>query len=346
MMSTMRAGRHGLTMQAESRLAQAVGELFRHPAITSADRNVVRCGSLFLDLRFASQSLSDRLLPSLLRAPEGSPELTVAIASGEHIDLSHLLPTPRDRHRSFADELQYAAWQPGRHGILSILDYRSKSAVVWLESGGVPAWVASRPLLPLIHALTVHTPWSAVHGGSVGRNGRSLLLAGKGKSGKTTATLACARAGWDYAGDDYVLVNTVTGSIEPLYATARMRPETTESFSDFLPSTAEVSDDDGELRYELRLGGHLSTDRLRGGRLAAILLPRRRGAVVPEFEPARPSDAFAALLTETTRGLLGWPELVGAKLVALIGLAPVHFVDTGATPAAIPDAFAAFLDRV
>ncbi|MGC4005481.1 MAG: hypothetical protein QM811_21135 [Pirellulales bacterium] len=37
------------------------------------------------------------------------------------------------------------------------------------------------------------------------------LLAGEGHSGKTTAALACAKAGWRYAGDDFVAVNSETG---------------------------------------------------------------------------------------------------------------------------------------
>jgi hypothetical protein len=244
------------------------------------------------------------------------------------------------------DHEQYAAWKPGPHGILSILDYRCKRAVTWLQDDCVDAWVASRPLLPLIHAFTVRTPWTAVHAGAVGRGGRSLLLAGKGKAGKTTAALACARAGWDYAGDDYIFVNTVTAAIAPLYATARMRIAAAKIFPDFLPASAELSNENDDLRHELRLAHFLGEERITGGTLAAILLPRRRGASVPEFARARRSDAFAALLTVTTMGLPGWPGVVALKVAALIDLAPIYFVDTGDCPDSIPEAFSSFLDRI
>jgi hypothetical protein len=96
----------------------------------------------------------------------------------------------------------------------------------------------------------------------------------------------------------------------------------------------------------LRLGKDIGRDRIKGGQLVAILLPRRHGAETPAFAPARRSDAFAALLPITTVGLPGWPDLVAAKIAALIDLAPIYFVDTGRSPEAIPDAFDHFMSRL
>ena len=58
----------------------------------------------------------------------------------------------------------------------------------------------------------------------------------------------------------------------------------------------------------------------------------------------RPSIAFAALISYTICSLPGWPENLTRKLADLIGRAPVYFVDTGADPGLLPDAFARFLD--
>ena len=52
-----------------------------------------------------------------------------------------------------------------------------------------------------------------------------LLLAGKSRAGKTTASLACARAGWTFAGDDFVFANSLDGRIAPLNCTARLRTD-------------------------------------------------------------------------------------------------------------------------
>jgi hypothetical protein len=43
---------------------------------------------------------------------------------------------------------------------------------------------------------------------------------------------------------------------------------------------------------------------------------------------------------------LGWREAMIKKVVTVIGMAPVFFVDTGQQPAAIPGAFADFLDSL
>jgi hypothetical protein len=75
-------------------------------------------------------------------------------------------------------------------------------------------------------------------------------------------------------------------------------------------------------------------------------LPRRRGAIEPEFLPGRRFDAIAALYTSMTLSQLGWRETMIEKVATVVGLAPVFFVDTGQCPAAIPGAFAAFLDRL
>jgi hypothetical protein len=192
----------------------------------------------------------------------------------------------------------------------------------------------------------VDTPWILLHAAAVGRDDRILLLAGDGRAGKTTAAVACLRAGWDYGGDDSVLANTTTARIEALYSSARVRADIAPSFPDLINETTEVSHTGGELRYELRFSAKHGSAQIKGGALAAILLPRRRGAAFPEFTPARRFDAISALYTSMRFGQLGWHGHMVKKVAATVGLAPVFFVDTGQDPDAIPDAFAGFLESI
>lgn len=333
-------------MPADVNLTQSIDDVFRTELIAAANDHFVRCGSLTICLKFASPELAGIFLPSLLSTDERTADLTIAFAGAAHLDLSGVIPVPRDRPRMFTGDTEYAVWQPGEKDVLSLLDFKSRRAVIWLPQNAPPAWYASRPILPLVHAMTKDTPWSAVHGGCVGLDGRFLLLAGKGKSGKTTASLSCARAGWDYAGDDFVFANSETGEIEPLFATARLRTTASPEFAPLLSLSAELSYDDGDARHELRLNDALGRDRLKGGRIAAILLPRRLGAEQPVFSPARRSDVFSALLPHTSVGLLGWADKTTQKVAALSDKAPAFFVDTGNTPNYIPAAFRDFLSRV
>jgi len=334
-------------MLADNPLSRVVDRVFEHALPDDGAVHAwVRCGSHRLRLSFASRALSEAFLPSFIRAPEGRADLAITFVTAAEVDLSCLIPHAPSEPRTLVSSDRYAMWQPGQFPMLHVLDRGSRRAFLWLGAGAAPPWALSRPVLPIIHAFTADTPWTALHGAAVGRQGRFLLLVGKGKAGKTTAALACARAGWDYAGDDYVFAHTLSGRIEPLYCSARLRADMTGPFADLLHTSATVSDDDGEARHELRLAACLKETQFCGGSLAAILLPRRRGAAAPEFAPARRSDAFAALLTITMMELPGWPRIVTERLTALIGLAPVFFVDTGPDPAAIPDAFAAFLERL
>ena len=179
----------------------------------------------------------------------------------------------------------------------------------------------------------------------MGRGERFVLLAGKGRSGKTTAALACAQAGWHYAGDDFVSVNTLNGLVEPLYCSARLRLDLAESFRNLVGGGTPVSDVDGERRHDVKFLLLLKTA------FGAVRSPRsfcRAGLVhgFPEFSPARRADAFAALIASTTIELPGWPKVTAEKIAAAVELAPIFFVDTGTEPLAVPDAFAAQLDRL
>jgi hypothetical protein len=323
-------------------ILQSIEHIFEKVLAPPAVESFARSGSYLLRLCFARQSLADEFLPSFLREEAGLADLQIGFLTSTEAELSHFVPSPPTRSKAFVGEEWFAAWQPGDLPVLYLLDRKSMRALIWLPAGAAPYWIVSRPTLPIMYAFSIGTPWVALHAAAIGQNGRTLLLVGEGQTGKSTAALACARAGWDYVGDDYVYANTATSKVEPLYCSARLRADMGLAFADFVTSAAQMTGSDSEARYELRLG----PERIRGGSLAAILLPRRRGGMLPEFSPARRLDAAAALYTSMTLMQLGWPETTIKKLTTLIGLAPVSFVDTGQCPAAIHSAFAQFLDRL
>ena len=305
----------------------------------------VRAGPIVIRFGFSSAALAAVYTKALLPETYDLADLQVRVLTPDDIDLSWLVPTPVEQGRAFSQGRYFSLWQPDRHAVLYLLDRVRKRGLLWLSDGRAPEWELSRPACPLIQTLISDTPWAMVHGAAVGQAGRVLLLAGKGRSGKSTAALSCALAGWDYASDDYVLAETSSGTIAPAYTSARLRTDMSGAFADILHVTVALSLDECDARHELRLGDHLDLKRFRGGRIAAILLPRRQGAQRPTFLPARRVDAINALFIT----LLGAPPSLrraAAKVKSLVSLAPVFYVDTGAEPRAIPDAFERFLDQI
>src|SRR5260370_14529430 len=323
-----------------ARFHRAVSTAFCDTQVRPIESAEVKAGPFGLRIGFASKALAKSYLRSFVSGQPAHVSLSIMVLTADEIDLSDLIPVPAEQGRTFVDDAYVAVWYADRLPVLYVLDRRARQGIVWLPKHVSTEWDLSGPACPLIQASLLEGPWTAAHGGAVGRDGRMLLFAGKGRSGKSTAALACAEAGWDYAGDDYILANTQTGQVEPLYTSARLRIDMASAFAHILPTVSvSVSHDDGDSRHELALGEMLGPTRSRGGQLAAILLPRRQRAVLPEFTPARGADAFHALFMTTMLGVPSPLKLTSEKLSALVALAPAFFVDTGQKPAAIPDAF-------
>lgn len=77
-----------------------------------------------------------------------------------------------------------------------------------------------------------------IHTGLVARDGKGVLLAGKSGSGKSTSSLACARAGFDYLSEDYAgLQNHEDGSFtgHSLYNSVFLETSHLARFPELMP---------------------------------------------------------------------------------------------------------------
>jgi hypothetical protein len=308
-------------------------------------RATVQAGAFVLEFVFASDALAENYPQSLLHIEPRTPDLRIAVLGKSDVDLSELVPSPREQSRTYVTDASFVHWRVDRLPLLYVVDRRRRRGFIWLAADAAPEWELSRPACPVVHLLTTETSHVIAHGGAVSLHGHCLLLAGRGGAGKTTAALACARAGWQYAGDDFFFADTSSGEVLPLYSSARLRIDMEAAFADALSASRGRSQDDGDDRHELRLGRWLPPSQIAGGLITAILLPRRSGELRPRLTPATRTEAFNALFP-TTRlllpGPIGW---VAEKLTRLVALSPAYHVDTGSTPELIPDAFAEFIAR-
>lgn len=280
---------------------------------------------------------------SLLKATESINPVHIAILGPEDIDLSSLTPMPKSEGRSYITDSYAAIWHSDLCPVLYLFDRKMQRGIVWLADGEAPSWELARPACPLINLTMVDTPWITVHSAAVGQNGKFFMIAGNGNSGKSTAALACARAGWDYAGDDFVLTNADSGDVAPLFMSARLRPAMNKEFQDWVARGSRTSSDIMDIRHELLLDKILKKGQFCGGHVCALLLTRRIGAKRPVFTSASRGEALNALFLNTNYGAPGPMSITARKLTSLIGRMPVFHVDTGETPDAIPEAFDVFM---
>jgi hypothetical protein len=87
----------------------------------------------------------------------------------------------------------------------TMYDRMAKRVVGWVEAHDrLSLFELGKPLQPLLFAWHSDNDTVPVHAGLVARDGKGVLLGGMGGSGKSTTSLLCLRAGFDYLGDDYI----------------------------------------------------------------------------------------------------------------------------------------------
>ncbi|WP_315831169.1 hypothetical protein [Bradyrhizobium prioriisuperbiae] len=271
-------------------------------------------------------------------------DFRTAILGGTRLP-SSFLPSDVSRHAIYEDDRYLTVWLPFPDGVLYVWDFENCAGVMWCTTETMPSWLLSRPILPLLHAYASQTEWCPVHASAVGRNGEFLLMIGPGGAGKSTAALSCVAAGWQYAGDDFVLINPTQRLVKPLYASGRLRvggPERlAASLSRFIFAESNEGD---ESRLEMRFSTGDRQIPIEGGTIARVLIPRRRGDPAFQIERARPADAFACMIPFTRVYTPGRAEQLTKKILSAAGMVPAYFVETGRDAMAIPAGLQTILD--
>ena len=116
------------------------------------------------------------------------------LKSTSYVEFGLILGSLEDRYIG-CQRLQVMTW----------FDRRDQHIVGWVSRhDGLSLYDRGKPLhFPL---LLWHSDRGAevVHAALVSKNGKGILFAGKGGTGKSTVSLACVEAGFDYLGDDYI----------------------------------------------------------------------------------------------------------------------------------------------
>jgi hypothetical protein len=175
------------------------------------------------------------------------------------------------------------------------------------ESGRVLASIAwhdrifiyerAKPLARLLLKWHNDRAIQLTHAGLVARNGNGILLVGKSGSGKSTTSLACVTAGFDYLSEDYVgLESCPDGSFmgHSIYNSVFAKTTHLARFEELFPHAIK-----GRLPHEEKsviILSRIFPERLkRAVPIRALVLPRVAPAAATEFRVASKGETLLAL---------------------------------------------------
>ena len=209
----------------------------------------VGVGHVTCSITVHGAALADAILPAISGLPAPSGGTTVELRLWDHtatgttepLDVQRLRDPsliPRfldDRHTLRVERTSTTITRvPDDPGALFTCD----------DARDLPHYVRAAPLPHAVAPLLAPHGLHLMHAACVGLPGLGgVLLTGRGGSGKSTTALTCLRDGWQYVGDDYVVVDPAAATAHRLYATGKVDPAHLAQRPQFLPAAATVAPD-------------------------------------------------------------------------------------------------------
>jgi hypothetical protein len=175
------------------------------------------------------------------------------------------------------------------------------------------------------------------------------LLGGAGGSGKSTTSLLCWDAGFDYLGDDYIALPAATREgrhvAHSLYTSTWLTPDHSRRFPRLAEKAHHGSEDDDKL---LVLLSEVDDTRLtRSSGVSALVLPRVTGGPDTTFRRATAAEAVLRLAPSS---ILQLPFIDARpaldRMHELLKAVPAYWLQLGTSFPAIPRAVDAILREV
>jgi hypothetical protein len=223
-------------------------------------------------------------------------------------------------------------------GFAAGLDRLTGRVVALLRSADdLPHWERAKPLATLLGVWCHDRGVRIVHTGMAARDGAGVLFVGQSGSGKSTASLACLVAGFDFLGDDSVGLRLCDdgGFVGVrLYATATLERDHLERA--VLVGTRAIGPRDARnkaiVTFADRPPGRIASS----AAVRAVLLPRLTDAPHTTLRRASASEALLALAPSSiVRRAVPGATLLG-DLARLVAAVPCFWLEMSRRPDEIP----------
>jgi hypothetical protein len=199
----------------------------------------------------------------------------------------------------------------------------------------------TRPFEHFLRAWAHDRALHVLHAGLVAQNGRGVLLAGRGGSGKSTTAIASALGGLDFLGDDFVATAVTPHGWcgHALYNTVRVERSGLDRFPALRgPSTAPMYARDGDkfLVYMSDVLGASPTRHVASTRLAAIVVPTIAGTGATFVRSASRGEILRRLVPSTLLRALGGGASSFSHMTDMVRQLPCYELVLGASLDAVP----------
>ena len=298
---------------------------FRDASIKKGEfRRYYRIADTFICLVFAGESLIPWLTPALehLRVNDViNPDLVINLWDSTSTGIS-MIPPPCKRN-DFTDRGDIWGFDSKRiktafhwsEYSVNVMDLATNIGVYWVNNADdFPYWVLSSPLRTLFHWWMEKNGCQLLHAAAIGTVKGTVLLPGKGGSGKSTTAVSCLRDGMFYLGDDYVIVRKNPEPIVySLYCTAKINTDKMSVFPLFQPLIGRFTNEEQE-KAVIFLYPEFQSQLIVSAPILAILVPNISGLEVSSIEPVSFWPVQRAMSFTTMSQLPG----VGADTYAYI----------------------------
>jgi hypothetical protein len=211
----------------------------------------IQAGPFTIRISSTDAAFAQKLTRAFAHLPHSlaSPDLTVRIWSGPKLPSLDWALIKVNGYRGYARDPIYFHYFENIHCLSAVDTERNIAYFIVRDQEALPWWVNGSPLQVILHVWFREKGMQLTHCASIGNANTSVLLSGKGGSGKSTTVLACLKEGLNTLGEDYILLsNTLAYSV---YQTAKWKQLTRAFFPQYEKhiSNPDTADQEKALVY-------------------------------------------------------------------------------------------------